>query len=699
MKSKLLAICSFLALPFAPLCLQASAQVITTVAGGYIGDGALATSAAFDRPMSVANDSAGNLYIADTRNHRIRKVAPDGSISTVAGNGNSGFNGDGGLAVHATLKFPNGIAMDTLGNLYIADSFNYRIRKVTPDGIISTVAGNGTEGYAGDGGPATGAQLDFPNGIAVGSSGTIYIADTSNNAIRRVTTNGVISTVAGNGIYGYSGDGGLAISAQLASPTGVAVDGDGALYIADRRNDRIRKVATDGIITTVMGTGVHGSNCAVDSSENALLSFPRGVTVNATGTLLVVDTGNHCVRVPQPDGWIFNFIGTGEHGYSGDGGFAMSATLSGPSSIAVDSSNRSYVADTGNHRIRKVDTNSIITTIAGIGRFSGDGQAATSATLYQPLGVVKDNNGNIYIADSANQRIRKVATNGNISTYAGNGNQGFAGDGGQAINAEFRYPSDLAVDSAGNLYISDTFNDRIRKIALDGTIATVAGGSVTGELGDGGSATNASLDRPIGIALDNNGNLYIADSYHARIRKVSTDGIITSVAGNGDSGYSGDGGPAIDAALNYPKDVSVDGSGAILIADAANNRVRKVGSDGIIATIVGNGTEGYSGDGGAATNAEITGPESIAVDTNGALYISDAYNGVVRGVTPEGVITTVAGNGNFGFSGDGGDPADAVLYEPSALAVDEDGDIYIADKSNNRIRRVNFDAIFINGFD
>jgi uncharacterized protein (TIGR03437 family) len=339
-------------------CALGQTYTIRTFAGGgsATGDNGPAIDAQLNAPNGVAVDSSGNLYIADTGNNRVRKVS-NGIISTVAGNGTYGFGGDNGPAGSAELNAPSGVAVDSSGNLYIADTANNRIREVS-HGVISTVAGNGTQGFGGDNGPAAGAQLNQPNGVAVDSAGNLYIADLGNNRVRQVS-NGVVSTVAGNGTRGFSGDGGPATSAQLYFPEGVAVDSAGNLYIADQWNDRIRKVS-NGLIGTVAGS------------------------------------------------W-FN-------GYSGDNGPATSAGLSRPSGVAVDSAGNLYIADTNNQRIRKI-SNAIIATVAGNGTagYGGDGGPATIAELNWPMGAAVDSAGNLYIADTTNGRIRILAPASSIS--------------------------------------------------------------------------------------------------------------------------------------------------------------------------------------------------------------------------------------------------------------------------------------------
>ena len=332
------------------------------------------------------------------------------NISTYAGNGISGYSGDGGLATLAKLFDPWAIAVDLGGNVYISDGGNNRLRKVNTSGIITTIAGTGVLGYSGDGGPATLAKLNGPVGVAVDASGNIYIAEPFNNRIRKINSSGVITTIAGNGNLGYSGDGGLATLAEMNFPTGVAVDAAGNIYIGDQGNNCIRKVNTGGIITTIAGSGPGG--------------------------------------------------------YSGDGGPATLALLSTPAGVAVDAAGNVFIGDLGNQRIRKIDTGGIISTIAGTGvqGFSGDGAAATLAQLNQPAGVSVDSSGNVYIADFTNSRIRKINSSGIISTIAGTGVQGYAGDGGAATLAQLNQPYGVAVDVTGNIFIADYFNQRIRKI-------------------------------------------------------------------------------------------------------------------------------------------------------------------------------------------------------------------------------------------
>ncbi|MGD0446232.1 MAG: chitobiase/beta-hexosaminidase C-terminal domain-containing protein [Edaphobacter sp.] len=333
-----------------------------------------------------------------------------GIISTVAGDGTLGFSGDGGAATSAELSNPGGFVLDSSGNLYIADSLNNVVRKVTAAGIISTVAGDGTKGYTGDGGAATSAELNLPNGVAVDSSGNLYIADSLNNVVRKVTTAGIISTVAGDGTQGYTGDGGAATNAELHLPNSITMDSSGNLYIADSLNNVVRKVTAAGIISTVAGNGTQGYTGDGEAATSAELNLPYSVTMDSSGNLYIADTGNDRIRKVTAAGIISTIAGAGAQGYTGDGGAATSAALNQPNGVAVDSSGNLYIADTGNNVVRKVTAAGIISTVAGngVGAFSGDGGAPTGAELNQPWDVSVDSSGNLYISDSANHRIRKV---------------------------------------------------------------------------------------------------------------------------------------------------------------------------------------------------------------------------------------------------------------------------------------------------
>ena len=335
----------------------ANSNIINTIAGngtmGYSGDGGPATSAELGIPSGVAVDAAGNTYIAETQNNRIRMVTPAGIISTFAGNGTAGFSGDGGPATSAEINFPTAVAVDGSGNIYIADGNNHRIRRVNPQGVISTFAGSGSGEYSGDGGPATSAGI-FPEAVAADTAGNIYISDITNFRIRKVNTSGIISTYAGNGTFGYSGDGGQATAAQMKNPYGVAADVHGNVYFADPNNYVVRMINPAGIISNFAGNGTAGNSGDGGPAIQAALANPAGVCVDAGANVYIVDNVSNNVRTVDTSGIINSYAGTGISGFAGDGGPALNAQFNGSDAVTVDSHGSVYVVDENNQRIRKI---------------------------------------------------------------------------------------------------------------------------------------------------------------------------------------------------------------------------------------------------------------------------------------------------------------------------------------------------------
>lgn len=681
---------------------------ITTVAGngtyGYAGDGGPAVASQLWGPGAIAFDKSGKLYIADILNNCIRKVDANGTITTAAGNGKAGFSGDGGAAAKAQLNAPAAIALDAAGNLFIADVNNYRIRKVDAKGVITTFAGNGTAGYSGDGKAAVAAKLWGACSVSLDKSGNLYIAESQNNVVRKVDVKGIISTVAGNGTAGFSGDGGAAKAAKLNGPGGVLADSSGNLYVADTDNLRIRKIDGKGIISTLSGTGVPGFSGDGGSAKAAKLSSVYGLALDGYGCLYAADSGNSRIRKIDSKGIITTAVGIGTAGYAGDGGASGLAKLNNPRGVWVDGAGNLYISDRGNHCIRKVKamasvgyvappvtkSSLVITTFAGMGNtgYRGDGGLSKDAELWNPGGACMDSKGALLIADTGNHCLRRIDSRGIITTIAGTGSRGYSGDGSPAKRALMDSPTGISVDKAGNIYVADTGNNCIRKIDARGIITTLAGDWNAEYLGDGLPGKSARLNGPRGVCADGAGNLYIADTNNHCIRKLDKAGIITTVVGNGKEGFAGDGGTAKRALLRGPSAVMLDGTGNLYIADTGNQQIRKVDSKGIITTVAGKGTAGYSGDGGAAAAAELNGPVAISQDRSGNLLIADSNNNRIRKIDGKGVITSVAGNGSKGFSGDGSAASSAMLGSPQSIAVDSGGNLFIADKENCRIRKV-----------
>jgi uncharacterized protein (TIGR03437 family) len=587
---------------------------LTRIAGtgraGLAGDGGLAVNAQLLFPDAIAIDAAGNIYFTERGANLIRKIATSGIISTFAGAGSAGYSGDGGPALAAEFHTPTGLAFDSSGNLYVADTDNDVIRRIAANGTITTVAGTGNRGYAGDGQPALRADLNSPEGVALDSSGNLYIADTFNNRIRVVSPAGIITTFAANGYPGFSGDNGPASDAALFFPVDVAAGGDGSVYIADLGNSRIRKVRL-GAMETLAGNP--GGGPAIDHSfaSSARLSGPTGVAVDALGTVYFTEgsvgsgsgltVGDYRVWKITTDDFLFVVAGNGNNSFSGDTGSAVRAQLNVPAGMALDSAGNLYFADSENHRVRKISPAGIISTVAGnaLPGFSGDGGPAALAELHTPTAVALDSHGNLYIADSANNRIRKVSPSGTIGTYAGNGNAALFGDGVSSVMAALHGPRGIAIDDSDIVYIADTLNHRIRKVDNGGIIDSLP----------------VLLNRPESLQVDAAGNLYIADRGTHNVRKVAPAGAVSTVAGTESSDPAG---------------LAVDAAGNLYVADAVGNRVRRFAADGTMSVVAGSGSCCYAGDGGPAPGASLNSPWGVAVDRSGNVYIADSRNNAIR---------------------------------------------------------------------
>ncbi|HVK85326.1 MAG TPA: SBBP repeat-containing protein [Kofleriaceae bacterium] len=641
-----------------------------------VGSVRLATAAALDEPSGVAVDRFGNVYVAEPDTARVRKIEPGGSISTIAGTGVFGFAGDGGQAASALLRTPTDVAVDALGNIYIADGGNRRIRVVSADGMIQTIAGTGAAGETGDGGPATAATFLFPRSIAVDGLGNVYVAD--GNAVRRIRIDGVIERFAGTGVAGFAGDGMAATGAMLRSVRGLAIDDQGRIVIADSGNDRVRRVSATGVISTIAGGGTGGDE---GPALAAALGQPLGVAVAPSGELYISQFS--IVRVVTTDGIIHRFAGTSP-GFGGDGGPAVNAKLAATEDIDVGVDGAVVVADSDNNRVRRI-ANATISTIAGIGNegLIGDGGDATAAQYGYPQGIHVDDAGALYIADSDFSRVRRVAPIGDVSTLAGTGEYGTGGDGGPAVAARLMAPYDVTSDPAGNVYVADRVASSIRRIATDGTITTIAGTGVPGFSGDGGPATAAQLLDPDGLAFTSAGELLIADRGNHRIRRIDAQGNIHTFAGDGTAGATGDGGPATAASLNRPVKLAVRGT-EVWIADAGNLRIRRVDATGTISTFAGGGTA--TGDGGLAVDAALATVQSVAVDAEGIVYVGQDDR--VQRIALDGTIWTVIARSSLSSDGDGGPAAQATLFGVNDLACDAAGALYILDTTERRVRRV-----------
>ena len=663
---------------------------ITTVAGVErepLGDSVPALEAVLEEPTALVFDDDGNLYITDYDTLVVWKLDASGMLTRVAGNGGQ-IPGAPGMPVTETpLGDLGGVAIDHSGRLHIGGIG--RVNIVDETGVLRVEVGTGRPGVGGDGGPAHLAQIGQVSGLAVGLLNELYVAD--GTRVRKVDASGTITTVAGRlGPPGFAGDGGPATEASLGILGGLAVDSAGNLFIADISNARVRKVDTAGMITTVAGTGDRGFAGDGGPATEASLGAVGGLAVDDSGNIFIADLLHHRVRKVDATGMISTVAGTGRGGYNGDNIRAAEASLLHPRSVAVDRSGDLYIADAYNHRVRRVDSMGMITTVAGVGEwgFEGDGGPAVEADLRRPAAIAADAFDNLYIADGLNHRVRKVDSTGTITTVAGAGDWGFDGDGGPAVSARLSIPTGLAVDGYGNLFVASQEENRIRMVNASGVITTVAGTHEAGFGGDGGLAARARLNGPFGLASDWRGNLYIADRANHRVRMVNPSGVITTVAGNGQFASGGDGGPATEAQVGSPIDVEVDTFGNLYIAQSINV-VRKVDPAGVITTVAGQPRRpGRSGDGGPATEALLSIPAALAVDMFGNLYIADVDNQVVRRVDPTGTIATVAGNGSSGSGGDGGPAIEAQVSAPISVGTDARGNVYFADNAEHKVRKL-----------
>ena len=581
-------------------CFAATYTIQTVAGSSNSGDGGSALSTALGQPEGVAIDTVGNLYVADAAANRVRIIAPDGTIQTFAGTGVAGFAGDGGPAAAAQLNQPYGLAFDTGGNLYIADLGNGRVRKVSVTGVIQTVAGGGAFAATsqGQGGPATAAQLVQPRNVTLDAAGSLYISDFGANQVYCVASDGTLTLFAGTGVAGFSGDTTSALLAQLSAPAGLAIDSYGELYIADSGNNRVRKVY-NGVIITVFNT-----------------PGPTGLTLASTGTLYIAASSYFGTLSQQTPG------------------------ISSAVDVAVDPAGDLYTTS-GVFVMEIPAGGSIVTTIAGSGaspNFGGDNGPAIAAQLSSPSSVAMDSSGNWYIADTANNRIRMVTPAGAISTIAGTGTAGSTGDNGSAPAAELNAPRGLAFDIFGNLYIADSGNNEVRKITPAGLIAPLP--------------VSLQLNNPVSVATDAQGSVYIADSANNRIVEVTAAGV-TSIL----------------ATINTPQAVAVDPSGNnVLVADPT--QIWTVTPAGVASTMI----------------PGLNSPSGLAIASDGSLLIVEPGANLIQQWTTSGSLATIAGIGTAGFSGDGGPALSAQLNGPAGIGVGSNGVLWIADSGNNRIR-------------
>ncbi len=637
--------------------------VLKTFAGSFpLGDGGPAAQALLESPSTVVLDGAGNIYVLDSGNFAIRKIDATNTITSI----------------HPTNSvYCFDMKMGSDGSFYVAAP--YFIAKIPPTGAPSLIAGTATPGTSADGIAAASATLNATAGIALDAAGNVYFVD--GNRVREVTiADGLIHTIAGTqaAAGGYNGDNKDATTALLNSPFGIAVDSANNVYIADRLNARVRKV-TKGTISTIAGTGVSGQpvNGPALSSK---LGIPYGLTVDSSGNVYMTDTAYNVVVKISAAGALTQMAGSQTYGYSD--GPANSTFLIGPTGIAVDGSGNLFVAEQNGNRVREITNGNVRTIRQRPALRGGWWKPATSALLNLPLAVALDGQGDVFIADYNNYRVREVTPSGNISTYAGTGLPGTPADGTQASTGPLLQVTTMATDSKGNLYLAMPM--KVLKVAPGGIVSTLAGTGGAGDTGDGAAASKATFQYVVGVAVDASSNVYIADYGANRVRKVSgTDGTIGPYAGTEKVGYTGDGGLATAATLHLANlaPLAVDQKGNLYIGDGGNNVVRMVAPNGLMSTVVGNGTAGDPTDGSPAKSSPFSAPGGIAVDSSGMLYISSTLYYKVYSVDGTGAIHTISGAGMAAVT-DGVLANSTLGFAARGIAVDANGDLYVADDGN-----------------
>ncbi len=731
---------------------------VSDTPGSTNGNGSALGKPLFNNPSGLALDNAGFAYVSDTNNGTIRKVnIATGQVTTFAGT--SGLSGNiDGTGGAARFSSPEGSAIDSAGNIYIADYSANSIRKITNAGVATTLAGSVTGSSGSSDGTGSAALFFRPSAVAVDGSGNVYVADTNNNLIRKVTSAGVVTTFAGSPLLAFGSADGIGSAATFRTPEGVAVDSAGNVFVADTGNNTIRMiVATTGAVSTIAGAvNTFGSTDAAGSA--ARFDFPDSLAIDAAGNIYVTDGANSTIRkiTRVTSGGATTWQVSTLAGTPGQSGFAdgtgAAALFNHPSGIAVDSSGNVYVADYGNHLVRKITATGVVTTLAGVpgtpGSLDGTGTATTSASLFfGPSATATDTAGNVYVADTNNQLIRKITPAGVATTLAGNPR--FVGStDGTGISASFYNPSGIFVKSDGTIYVADTGNHTIRNITQAGVVTTMSGvagyagvaltlattytvvsvppvapstvatsnldttivttitttnptavttsttteAPVAYNTGDpipANTTQNSSIfNSPSSVVVDGSGITYVADYNNHYIRAIAADKTVTIFAGTGSPGFA-DGVGAL-ASFNHPRALATDGVN-LYVADLGNQVIRKISlATGAVSTIA--GTAGVAGSAnGTGAAAQFNGPSGIAVDTStGILYVADTNNNTIRAVSTSGAVTTVAGSA--GTTGNADGTGNAVRFDqPTGISVYHDATVgailYVADYRNNTIRK------------
>ena len=611
-------------------------STVETLAGAstFFADGP-GVSAIFNGIFGIDIASNGTLYVADTGGHVIRAVSPSGVVSTIAGAA-SAIGSQDGPALSARFNAPYDVAVHPNGTLYISEINNNCIRSISPSGVVSTVA----------------TSIMGPRGIGIAPNGTLYVAEFSNHRIRAISPSGVLTTVAGS-TSGFT-DGSSSV-AKFNNPSGVFVAPNGTIYVTEYNNHAVRVISTSGDVSTLTGTSVAGS--ANGAAVNATFRNPHDQFLHANGTLYITDFNNHLIRAVFPNRTVATVAGVSAGNLDGQG---TAARVNKPAGLVFAPNGTMYFTDNGNSRVRAMSPSGYVSTIAGNTSVSYvDGQGE-SARFYIPQGIAVAPNGTVYVADSGNHLIRSISPSGEVRTVAGATTSGYAD--GQGTTARFYYPSDVFLMPNGTLYVSDTWNNRIRAISPSGMVTTVAGTGATTPLTNG-PAVNATFNRPMGLSLSSNGTLYIAEEVGGRVRALSPNGTVSTVA----TGF-----------INS-RSVLVHPNGTVYVTDTVC-RISSISPSGTISILAGGACAFADGQG---TAARFNYPSSLALSRDGTLYVSDTINNRIRAISETGYVSTIAG----GLPGHAdGIASSSMLNRPRAIALSSNGTMYVADTDNHRIR-------------
>ena len=641
---------------------QATDAQLSLAAGRGDHDGDSALSAIVRVPSDLALDADGALWFGEINVPRIRRVLPDGTVQTMIGNWLTSGN-TSGPASSVRLNSPRGLWFTPSGDLYFADSGTNMVRKLGTDGNVTLIAGNGTNSSTGDGGKATLASLRGPYGVAVATDGTVYVSDTSSHRIRKISPDGIIAPFAGTGVGGYGGDTGPAAQARLNSPAGLAFAPDGSLLIADQSNNRVRRVAPDGTISTIAGTGVCGSTGDNGQATAATICSPTKLSVK-DGQIYI--GGSARVRRIAADGKIST----------------LPSALIGLFGMAVLPGGQTYVADNYANQVflLRDGGSAPVAGLANADR-SDVGHEAVNARLNNIGGATQDAAGNVLFSDSQRHQVLRITPDGTLEAVAGSGSVYDSANKAMALNAPVPSPKGILVHPDGSIYIAVSCNVK-RLDPATGMLSLFAGSTSCGYR-DATSPTDARFYGISQMALGPDGSIYLADSYNYRIRKVDPTGAVTTLAGNGTYGPATDGVDATTSPLRYPQGIAVDAQGTVYFSDSYNYRIRRIGTDGILSTFAGS-SWGFSGDGRLAKAARIGLPTHLSLATDGTLWFTDNGNHVVWQVDLDGRAHVVAGTGQTGFAQPDTPAWANPLYNPQAIFAGPNG-VYFGETSTGRL--------------